>query len=301
MPSIVVVGSVGIDTIETPEGCAQDVVGGSATHFALAAAFHTQVAMVGVVGPDYPEAHRGLLTDRGVDLAGLALSDAGTFRWHGRYHQNLNHRDTVEIQLNAYEDWTPAVPEGYRRPRILFLANIGPDTQRAVLDQVEGADLVALDTMELWIETQRPELMELLQRVDVLFLNEDEARHLTGEANLVEAGRKVLGWGPSRVVVKKGSHGALLFHGEDVFCAPAYPHSRLVDPTGAGDSFAGGFLGYLAAHGWADDPDAFRRAVVHGSILGSVNVEDFASTGIERLERAEIEARYRVFQDITRF
>lgn len=301
MPPIVVVGSVGIDTIETPREKAADVMGGAAAHFAVSASFHAGVGLIGVVGDDYPEDQRSTLTQRGVDLAGLEVVEGGkTFRWHGRYHENLNHRDTVEIQLNVYEDFTPRVPDEYRAPKILFLANIGPDAQTATLDAIPDAELVAMDTMELWIETQRSDLTALLKRVDLLFVNEDEAVHYTGERNLTKAGRALLAAGPSRVVVKKGSHGAMLFHGDDVFCAPAYPFVELVDPTGAGDCFAGGFLGYLARHGW-QDPMAFRRAVIHGSVMGSYNVEGFASRRLEALEEAEIDARVAEFEAITRF
>ena len=301
MPPIVVVGSVGIDTIETPTEKAEDVIGGAATHFALAASLHTEVGLIGVAGEDYPSNHRAVLEKRGVCLEGLEVVPGGkTFRWHGRYHEDTNHRDTVELQLNVYEDYVPKVPDAYRSPRILFLANIGTDVQAAVADAIDDAQLVAMDTMELWIEMQRQELLALLKRVDILFINEDEAVHLSDKHSLVEAGRAILEMGPTRVVLKKGSHGALLFHGDDVFCAPAYPYTKPVDPTGAGDSFAGGFLGYLAANGW-DDPDAFRRAVIHGSVMGAANVEAFASRGVEAMTPEEVQRRYDVFKEITRF
>lgn len=301
VPSIVVTGSVGIDTIETPDDRAEDVVGGSASHFAVAASMYTDVALVGIVGKDFPESHRKLLEDRKVDLRGLEVAEDGeTFRWTGKYHENLNHRDTLSVALNVYEDYTPRVPDELKKARIVFLANIGPDVQMSLLDQIPERDLVAADTMELWIETRRDEVLELLKRIDILFINEDEARHFTQEHNLIHAGRKLLGWGPETVVLKKGSHGALMFRGEEIFCAPAYPWTRVVDPTGAGDSFAGGFLGYLAQHGW-EDPEAWRKAVIHGSIQGSINVEGFSCRAFEDLADGVVEHRFGKFEEITRF
>lgn len=299
-PEIVAVGSIGIDTIETPKDRAENVLGGAASHFAVAASFYTQVGLIGVVGQDFPEDQRQILEGRGVDLEGLEVAEGRTFRWSGKYHENLNHRDTLEVQLNVYEDYSVKVPESYRSPRILFLANIGPDIQSEALKACASADFVALDTMELWIETQRPELLALLKKVDLFFLNEDEARHLTGKHSLVEAGRAILAMGPKRVVLKKGSHGAFLFSEDEVFVAPAFPEARLVDPTGAGDSFAGGFLGHLARAGW-EDPAEFRKAVIHGSIMGSINVEGFSCHAFANIQSSTIEERYQRFREITRF
>lgn len=301
MPDLVVTGSVGIDTIETPKDSAPDVLGGSASHFALAASFYTDPGLVAVVGEDFPEEYRSLLQGRGVCFQGLEVDPEGeTFRWHGRYRDDTDHRDTVSVNLGVYEDYKPKVPDQYREPRILFLANIGPDVQMSVQDQVGEADLVAADTMDLWITTQRDDVEALLQRVDVLFINEDESVALADERNLVEAGRKLQAMGPETVVLKKGSHGAILLKGDEIFMVPAYPYTKVVDPTGAGDSFAGGFLGYLAREGW-DDPDAFRKATVHGTVLGSLNVEGFATKALEAAGGAVLEERYAVLQEITRF
>ncbi len=300
MPSIVVTGSIGIDTIETPGGRADHVLGGSAPHFAVAASLYTDVGLVGVVGSDFPEEHREFLQARKIDLEGLEVSRAKTFRWTGRYHENLNHRTTVEVRLDIFDGYRPKVPEVYRSPRILFLANVGPDVQLDVLDGVGTADLVAADTMELWIETRRDEVDELLARVDLLFLNEDEARHLTGCDNLYQAGRRALELGPRLVVLKKGSHGAILFDGDSVFCVPAYPWTQVVDPTGAGDAFAGGFLGHLAREGWTR-PESLRHALVHGSIMGSVNVAGFSCHAFRELDPGEIDRRFERFREITRF
>lgn len=300
MPSIVAMGSVGIDTIETASHKESDVLGGAASHFSVAASFYTDVGMVGIVGRDFPLEHRLLLEERKIDLTGLEVSDGKTFRWHGKYRDDLDHRDTLDIQLNVYEGYSPRLPEAYRSPRILFLANIGPDTQAAALEQVESADLVAMDTMDLWIDIQRDNLTALLKKVDLLFINEDEARHYTGLDHLVDAGKLLRSWGPERVVLKMGSRGALLFGEDELFCAPAYPHVSLVEPTGAGDSFAGGFLGYLAREGW-DDPGAFRRAVIHGSIMGSANVEGFSCKALQEMNAQEIERRYTVFREFTQF
>jgi sugar/nucleoside kinase (ribokinase family) len=288
--SLLVVGSIAFDSIETPNGTVDDALGGSATYFAYAASFFTRPRLVGVVGEDFPDEHRRLFHGRQIDIAGLTTAPGATFRWKGRYHQDMNTRDTLEVHLNVFGTFNPVLPEAFRDSTHVFLANGIPALQARVLDQVRKPHLVLADTMDLWIETQRADLLQLLPRLDGLLLNDSEARLLTGEDNLVRAGRAVQRLGPKFVIVKKGEHGSMLFSGEGTFVMPAFPTDRVVDPTGAGDSFAGGLLGYLQT---GDSPAAgrLRRAMAYGTVIASLTVEDFGLGRLKNTERREIDQR----------
>lgn len=298
--SIVVVGSVALDTIETPFGRADAALGGSATHFSCAASFFAPVSLVGVVGRDFPEDHIAFLESRGVDLGGLEVADGETFAWDGFYDYDLNTAHSRKTCLNVFADFHPVLPDGHRDADFVFLANIDPELQGEVLGQTRSPKLTVLDTMNFWIEGKREELIETLRRVDVALMNDAEARQLTRTSGLLEAARQVLSWGPTTVVLKKGEHGALMFTEDTHFAAPAFPLEEIRDPTGAGDSFAGGFVGYLAKTGDLTEPN-IRRAVVYGSVMASYNVEGFGADRMRTLTAAEIEARYEAFRHITSF
>src|SRR3990172_3432910 len=285
--SILAVGSVAFDTVRTPFGHADDILGGAATYFSLAAAQFTDVSIVAVVGQDFGERERKVFADRRIDLTGLQQSKGKTFRWGGEYSYELNDRTTLFTELNVFESFQPKVPEAHRRPDILFLGNIHPRLQLEVLRQVEKPRLIAADTMNYWIEGTPKELRAVLEGVDVLLVNDAEARELSGEFNLVRAAEKIKAMGPKTLVVKRGEYGVLLFNEHERFAAPAYPLETVFDPTGAGDTFAGGFLGYLAQHVSVDN-NALRQAIIFGSTLGSFCVEDFGTRRLETLTREEI-------------
>lgn len=298
--SILCVGSVALDSVETPFGSAERVLGGSATFFAAAATHFHPVRVVGVVGDDYPVADLDFLTERGADLSGIERAPGESFFWAGRYHDDLNSRDTLETRLGVFADFEPKIPDEFRSSRFVFLGNIHPDLQNDVLDQVDAPEVVACDTMNYWIEGTRKELLSLLPRVDILMVNDEEARQLADEPNLVKAARWIRERGPSTVVIKKGEHGAAVFRDDWVFFVPGYPLEKLFDPTGAGDAFAGGFMGHLAYTG-ATDVDEIRRAMVYGSVMGSFAVEDFSVNRFRTLETAEITARVHEFRRMTEF
>lgn len=298
--SILVVGSVAYDTVETPVGRRERVLGGSASFFSVAASFFTPVNLVGVVGHDFGEQQLGAFRGRAIDLAGLERMEGKTFHWQGRYSQDLNSRDTVCTDLNVFEFFEPKIPEAYRRSELVFLGNIDPVLQRRVLEQVERPRVVACDTMNFWIRGKPADLRETLALVQVLLINDQEARELSGEWNLVRAAQKIRALGPRTLVVKKGEHGVLMFSEQGSFAAPALPLEHVVDPTGAGDTFAGGFLGYLASAPRVDER-SLRQAVVMGSTLASFCVEAFSLDRLLTLTRPEIDARYRVFEALTRF
>ncbi|MEI6740236.1 MAG: PfkB family carbohydrate kinase [Gemmatimonadaceae bacterium] len=297
---VLVVGSVALDSVETPFGRADDVLGGSGTFFSSSASHFAPVQLVGVVGDDYPVDRLAPLAERGVDLGGLEQTTGSSFRWRGRYRHDLNSAETLETHLGVFSNFRPKIPEQFRRAPFVFLANIDPRLQLQVLEQVEKPRLVACDTMNFWIESRRPELMELLKHVDLITLNDGEARQLTEHTNLVHAARWILDKGPKHVLIKKGEHGAFMFTRESVFFAPAYPLESVFDPTGAGDSFAGGFIGYLAATGDLSDR-AMRRAVVVGSAMGSFAVEKFSNTRLMEITRDDIEARVQEFRQLVAF
>lgn len=298
--SILVVGSVAYDTVETPLGRAERVLGGSASFFSVAASFFAPVNLVGVVGDDFGDAQLAAFRDRAIDVAGLERMAGKTFHWQGRYSQDLNSRDTICTDLNVFEFFEPKIPEGYRRSELVFLGNIDPGLQRRVLEQVEQPRLVACDTMNFWIKGKPNELRETLAKVQVLLINDQEARELSGEWNLVRAARAIRAMGPRTLVVKKGEHGVLMFTDQGSFSAPALPLEHVVDPTGAGDTFAGGFVGFLASAPALDEA-TLRQAVVMGSTLASFCVEAFSLDRLLTLTRPEIDARYGVFEKLTRF
>ncbi|MEM1041713.1 MAG: PfkB family carbohydrate kinase [Bacteroidota bacterium] len=298
--SVLVVGTVAFDTIETPFGKAERILGGSGTYIALAARYlAAPVRVVGVVGHDFPEAHVDLLRARDIDTEGLERDPEGeTFFWAGRYHYDLNRRDTLATHLNVLATFDPVIPDAYRDSRIVCLGNLDPTVQAKVLDQVEAPDLVVLDTMNYWIEHTPKELRKTLRRVDVLVINDSEARELSGEPNLVRAAAVVRSMGPQTLVIKKGEHGALLFAGDTVFSAPAFPLEAIYDPTGAGDAFMGGFAGHLARTD-PSDPQELRRAIVLGSALASFVVEAFGTDRLLNLEARDLEARIAAFHDLS--
>jgi len=298
--SVLVVGSIALDTVKTPFGQAQDAVGGSAVYFAAGASFFVPVHVVGVVGEDFPLDSLDFLKGRGVDLRGLSVEPGRTFRWSGVYGSDLNSRETLDTQLNVFAAFKPAVPDACRRTVCVFLANIDPELQLDVLRQVDRPRLVVCDTMNFWIEGKRDALLRTLQEVDVLILNDAETRQLAGEADLIRAARKVLTMGPKTVVVKKGEHGALLISSNTFFAAPAFPTESVFDPTGAGDSFAGGFVGHLARTGDLSE-NSFRQAVIYGTVIASFNVERFSMDRLKDLTREEILERFRALKRITHF
>ena len=286
--------------LETPFGKAERVLGGSASFFSVAASFFVPVNLVGVVGTDFGDKERGAFVGRDIDLTGLETVEGKTFHWGGKYSFDLNSRDTLFTDLNVFEFFKPKIPAAYRQSKQVFLGNIDPVLQRGVLDQVEKPDLVACDTMNFWISGQPEELKKTLARVDVLLINDAEARQLSGEWNLVKAARAIRAMGPKTLVVKKGEHGVVMFTEAGAFAAPAYPLEDVFDPTGAGDTFAGGFLGYLAGAQHRDD-ETLRRAVVMGSTLASFNVEAFSLDRLLTLTRKEIDERFRLFKRLTHF
>lgn len=295
--TLLVVGSTAFDTVETPHGEARDCLGGSSTYFALAARMFTKVRLVSVVGQDFPAAHRKQLEGHGIDLEGLETKPGKTFRWHGRYSADMNSRETIDVQLNTFGDFQPRVPASFRRTPFVFLANGAPATQMSVLDQVERPQFVVADTMDLWIEHHRDALGELLRKVNGIIVNDGEAKQLTGETNLIKAGRAILSLGPSLAIVKKGEHGCFLFSPYFHYALPAYPTESVVDPTGAGDSFAGGFMGYLAG---CDSVSLWnmKRAIAYGTVTASLTVEGF---GVEKLAGATLGAVERRFQELLQF
>src|SRR6267142_2914910 len=288
--SVLVVGSVALDSVETPFGKAEDVLGGSATFFSASASHLTKVSVVGVVGSDYPIEKLEPLRKRGVDFSGLERAEGQSFRWRGRYRHDLNSAETLETHLGVFSHFSPKIPEKLRSSPFVFLANIDPRLQLDVLQQVQRPKLVACDTMNFWIESRRPDIIELIKHVDLITLNDGEARQLTDCANLVKAARWIMAHGPKMVIIKKGEHGAFMFKEKSIFFAPAYPLEEVFDPTGAGDSFAGGFMGYLARTGDLSDAN-LRRAVVYGSAMGSFAVEKFSVQRLLEITPADIASR----------
>jgi len=298
--AIAVIGSVAFDTLETPRGRADDELGGSALHFAVAASFFARVHLVAPVGNDFPAEARTYLGARGIDLSGLETRAGRTFRWHGRYHEDMNRRDTLHLDLGVFAGFVPTVSPAVRAASHVFLGNIDPVLQRGVLEQFTAPVLVGLDTMNHWIAEARPALEAILPRIDLLVINDQEAAELAGEANVTRAARRILGMGARAVLVKRGEYGAILFSPDSVFAVPAFPLEQVFDPTGAGDTFAGGLLGHLAASGERSQR-TLRRAIVYGSVLASFVVEDFGGRRMHTLGRDDIERRFRQFVALTEF
>ncbi|MBX3133208.1 MAG: bifunctional hydroxymethylpyrimidine kinase/phosphomethylpyrimidine kinase [Gemmatimonadaceae bacterium] len=298
--SVLVVGSVALDSVETPFGKADEVLGGSANYFAASASHQTPVQLVGVVGSDYPMEKLEPLKARGIDFAGLETAEGESFRWRGRYRHDLNSAETLETRLGVFSHFRPKIPTQFRSAEYVFLANIDPRLQLEVLGQVEKPRLVACDTMNFWIESRRADLLDLLGKVDLITLNDAEARQLTEQANLVQAARWILARGPKTVLIKKGEHGAFMFTASSVFFAPAYPLESVFDPTGAGDSFAGGFMGWLARTGDLSEAN-MRRAVVVGSAMGSFVVEGFSLQRLLEVSADDIERRVGEFHQLVTF
>ena len=298
--SVLVVGSVAFDSVKTPFGEVEEVLGGSGTYFSTSASFFTDVKMVAVVGEDFPAEHLDFLRSRKIDLEGLKTAPGKTFRWKGRYDYDLNEAHTLETHLNVFESFQPDLPQGYRDAEYVFLANIDPELQLEVLNQVRSPKLVACDTMNFWIGGKRDSLLKTLRHVDILLINEGETRQLAEEPNLVKAARSILAMGPKTLVVKRGEYGVIMFTEHSIFSAPAYPLESVFDPTGAGDTFAGGFMGYLVATRNLSESN-MRQAIVFGSAMASFVVEDFSLGRMKKLEYGEIEERFRKFKLLTEF
>jgi sugar/nucleoside kinase (ribokinase family) len=299
--SLLVVGSVAFDAVETPFGERPRMLGGSASHFSISASFFTNVRLVAVVGGDFGPSEEEIFASHHIDMTDLErIPDGKTFLWRGRYEYDLNVAHTLETQLNVFAGFEPKLSENSKQSRLVFLGNIQPDLQRGVREQVPQAELVALDTMNLWIDTTRDSLLKTVEVVDLVIINDAEARQLANEPNLIKAARKILSWGPHTLIVKRGEYGAAMFTKEEYFAIPAYPLEAVFDPTGAGDTFAGGLMGYLASQERIDEA-AMRRAMIFGSVMASFNVEEFGTERVQRLTHEEINQRFRAFKRFTHF
>jgi sugar/nucleoside kinase (ribokinase family) len=298
--SVLVVGTVAFDSIEAPAGSVERVLGGSASYFALGASYFAPVRIVGVIGQDFPQDYLDLFTQRGVDIQGIKQERGDTFHWRGRYHEDINLRDTLELHLNVLAGFEPQLPESYRDAEYVFLGNIDPVMQLQVLNQIRRMKLVVCDTMDHWIRESAADLRKVLERIEMLVLNDSEARLLSGYNNIVQAARAILRMGPKMVLIKRGEYGVLQFSDSTVFATPAYPLEEVFDPTGAGDSFAGGFMGQLARSGDLSQ-GGLRRAIVYGSVVASFTVEDFGVKRLTGLSLPQIEERYQRFVQLTDF
>lgn len=300
MSSILVVGSVALDSIKTPFGEVEHVLGGSATYFSVAASFFSPVRLVAVVGTDFTDELAAPFQRHNIDTGGLARAQGKTFRWRGEYGFDLNEARTLDTQLNVFETFKPEIPASYKSSQYVFLGNIDPELQLQVLEQIDQPRLVACDTMNFWIDGKLEALKKTLSRVDILLINDGETRMLADEPNLVRAANKIRALGPRILIVKRGEYGVLMFNEDSVFGAPAFPLEEVYDPTGAGDSFAGGFMGYLAQSDSIDD-GVFRQAIIYGSVMASFNVEEFSLNGLGRLTRTEVDGRFAQFKHLTHF
>jgi len=298
--SLLVVGSVAFDSVKTPFGEVDEVLGGSATYFSTAASYFTDVSIVAVVGTDFPEKHLLFLKSRNINIEGIEKAEGKTFRWKGEYGYELNEARTLDTQLNVFQSFQPKLPTSYKEKKVVFLANIDPDLQRDVLKQVKNPDLVACDTMNFWIEGKKDSLLETLKMVDILLINDSEARELSGNPNLVKAADIIMSYGPKTLIIKQGEYGALMFKDKKIFSAPAYPLESVFDPTGAGDCFAGGFMGFLTSTMNFEESN-IRKAIIFGSVMASYNVEAFSLDKIKTLDYKEIESRFIEFKRLTHF
>jgi sugar/nucleoside kinase (ribokinase family) len=297
---ILAIGSVAFDTVKTPFGERSEILGGSATYFSIAASYFAPVSIVAVVGNDFPDEDISFLANKGVDISGLQRKEGKTFRWKGEYGTDMNTASTLETQLNVFASFSPTMLDSHCSLEFLFLGNIDPDLQRRVLMQMRNPKIVACDTMNYWIEHKRDSLLETLSLVNILIINDAETRQLAQESNLIKAARSILALGPKTIVVKRGEYGALMFTSKSVFGTPAFPVENVVDPTGAGDSFAGGFMGCLAAKGTMDE-GTLRKAIVFGSVMASFNVSEFGPRRLAELSYPEIKDRFREFRRLTTF
>ncbi len=300
MGKLLVVGSVALDTVKTPFGEASEVLGGSATFFSTAASYFTSVDLIAVVGEDFPSQHLDFLKSRGIDVTGLERRPGATFRWKGEYTHQLNEAHTLDTKLNVFETFRPQIPDAYRSPDLLFLGNIDPELQLDVLQKLSRPPLVACDTMNFWINGKRDALWRVLEQVDILIINDGEARALGEDSNLVKVAKKVLARGPKHLIIKRGEYGVLMFNEKQVFGAPAFPLEDVRDPTGAGDTFAGGFLGHLTATG-DRSLEAFKQAIIFGSVMASFTVEAFSLDRLRILDYKEVQERFRAFKRLTHF
>jgi sugar/nucleoside kinase (ribokinase family) len=291
---------VALDSVETPFGKKDEILGGSATYFSLSASFFDKVNIIATVGEDFPKKYLKILNGRDIGTGGIAVSKGKTFRWQGRYENDLNVAHTIATHLNVFKDFSPKIPANLRKSKLLFLANIDPDLQDSVLRQMEGPHLIACDSMNHWIHNKKRSLEKFLHKVDIFFLNDAEARQFTGEANILKAAKAIVAGGPKSVIIKKGEHGAVYYSGKGHFVAPAYPLEDVHDPTGAGDTFAGGVIGYLSSSGKVND-SVLRKSIVYGSIMASFAVEDFSVNRLLAISRADINNRYAEFKKFTRF
>jgi sugar/nucleoside kinase (ribokinase family) len=298
--SILVVGSVALDTVKTPFGKCRDVLGGSATYFSVSARFFSPVGIVAVVGRDFPSKYIDFLKKRGIDVSGLEVMDGDTFRWEGEYGWDFGDPKTIATHLNVFSSFDPVIPNRYRRSKYVFLANIDPVIQKKVLDQMVRPKVVACDTMNYWIENRRSELVSLLKKVDIFFINESEAKELTNEGSIVKAARKILSFGPKRVIIKKGENGCLLFSKNSLFSVPAFLMETIYDPTGAGDTFAGGVMGYLASQDSISMP-YIKKAIAYGSVMATFAVRDFSLRRLGAIKKVDVTKRFSQFKKLTHF
>ena len=298
MVDVAIVGSVALDTVKTPFGKVEEALGGAAVYAGYAASFFAKPGIVAVVGTDFPQEHLDMLEERKIDVSGIK-KEGETFRWHGSYEYDMNAAETINTELNSFENFRPSVPESYKKARFAFLANINPELQMEFLDQMKDPELVMLDTMNLWISQKKKQLLKAVGRTDILLLNDAEARQLFETPSLTKAARKALKLGPTMVIIKKGEHGALLFTESSHFNAPGYPLENIRDPTGCGDSFAGALIGYVAKKGLSEK--SLRKAIVYGSVVASFNAEDFSLNRMKTLSGEEIQKRYAEFERMTKF
>jgi len=297
---LLVVGSLALDTVETPFGKVEEAVGGSAVYFSIAASFFTDVRVVGVVGRDFPFKYIDKLSDRGIDTKGIKIKDGKTFRWKGSYDYDLNQAKTIETHLNVFSGFNPEMPEEYLDSEYVFLGNIHPELQLQVLSQMKSAKFIACDTMNYWIEKEKGKLINVFKKVNMVVINESEVRQLSGESNIIIAAKKIASYGPSAVIIKRGEYGAMLFTNNRIFLIPGYPLETVFDPTGAGDSFAGGFMGYLS-NCMSFNEEVLRQAVVVGSVVASFDVEDFSINRLLELDYSRINERLKQFKNLVEF